>query len=236
MPEDARRALLTGLFDHAPLFPPASLPPDEALAEDRRARASEHAWLLGRLVWPASRLAELPQAEERALSVVLDAGGDDPRAEALELRWDGSSSPEFAGEAYVEGAPLDRVAGWGHRAKVRCGGERVPSVDDLAAFVRGCRGRGLVFKATAGLHHAYPTEGGEHGFLNLLAACVFGDEEAALTAPPGSFELDGRSFRWGGREAPPGQLADVRAGLFHSIGSCSFFEPIEELHALGVLG
>src|SRR5204862_1245063 len=50
MPDDARRALLTRFFDHAPMFPPASLPPAEALAEDRRARESEHAWMLGRLV------------------------------------------------------------------------------------------------------------------------------------------------------------------------------------------
>ena len=57
MPDDARRALLTRFFDHAPMFPPASLPPADALAEDRRARESEHAWMLGRLVWPAAKLA-----------------------------------------------------------------------------------------------------------------------------------------------------------------------------------
>jgi hypothetical protein len=51
---DARRALLTRLFDHAAMFPPASLPLDEALAEDDRARASEHAWLLGRFVSPSA--------------------------------------------------------------------------------------------------------------------------------------------------------------------------------------
>src|SRR5690349_1994776 len=59
MPDDARRALLTRFFDHAPMFPPASLAPSEALVEDRRARESEHAWMLGRLVWPAGQLSEL---------------------------------------------------------------------------------------------------------------------------------------------------------------------------------
>ena len=63
----------------------------------------------------------------------------------------------YAGEVYVEGVPLDEIAARGLRAKVRCGGERVPPVEELAAFVRGCRARRLVFKATAGLHHAYPT-------------------------------------------------------------------------------
>jgi hypothetical protein len=217
MPDDARRALLTRFFDHAPTFPPASLPPDEALAEDRSARQSEHAWLLGRLVWPAAQLSELPQDEARALAAV--DGNTERQDDAV----------------YLEGVPLDEVAGRGLRAKIRCGGERVPSVEELADFIRGCRVRGLVFKATAGLHHAYANEAGEHGFLNLLAAAVFGDEEEALRERPPAFALDASSFRWGDREAPPAKLADARASLFHSIGTCSFFEPVEELEGLGIL-
>ncbi len=217
MPDDARRALLTRFFDHAPMFPPASRPAAEALAEDRRARASEHAWMLGRLVWPVGRLDELPQDEGRALAVV-------------------ESGKELQDDAvYLEGVPLDEVTAQGLRAKIRCGGERVPTVEELAAFVRGCRSRGLVFKATAGLHHAYPTAEGEHGFLNLLAAAVFGDEEEALREQPHAFALDSRSFRWRDRETAPARLADVRGSLFHSIGSCSFFEPVEQLEGLGIL-
>jgi hypothetical protein len=217
MPDDARRALLTRFFDHAPTFPPARLPPAEALAEDRRARESQHAWLLGRLVWPAAQLSDLPQDEGRALAVV--DSGSERQDEAV----------------YLEGVPLDEVAARGLRAKVRCGGARVPSAEELADFIRGCRSRGLVFKATAGLHHAYPAESGEHGFLNLLAAAVFGDEEEALRELPHAFALDATSFRWRDREALPTQLADVRASLFHSIGTCSFFEPVEELEQLGML-
>jgi hypothetical protein len=217
MPDDARRALLSRFFDHAPMFPPASLPPDEALAEDRRARQSEHAWLLGRLVWPAAQLAELPQDEARALAAV--DGNTERHDDAV----------------YLEGVPLDDVAGRGLRAKIRCGGERVPTVEELADFIRGCRARGLVFKATAGLHRAYPTEAGEHGFLNLLAAAVFGEEEEALRERAPAFALDADSFRWRDQEAPPAKLADVRASLFHSIGTCSFFEPVEELEELGIL-
>lgn len=227
---DARRALLGRLIDHAPLFPPASMAVPEALGEDRRARRSAHAWLLGRFVCPAAKLAELGN-EERALAVVADAPVADPRVEAIETRTLG----RFAGEVYVEGVPLDEIARRGLRAKVRCGGERVPPVEELAAFVRGCRHRSLVFKATAGLHHAYPSDAGEHGFLNLLAAAVFGNEEEALRAPHGAFELDERSLRWEGREAGPEKLARVRETLLHSIGSCSFFEPVEELQALGIL-
>jgi hypothetical protein len=198
---DARRALLTGLFDHAAMFPPASLPLDEALAEDDRARASQHAWLLGRFVVPDGVVVD-----DRDLAIV------------------GAGRERQGDDVYVEG-----------ETKLRCGGARIPPVDEVAAFVRGCRERGLVFKATAGLHHAYPTDAGEHGFLNLLAAATFGDEEDALRAPRGSFELDERSFRWRSREAGPDELVRVRGTLFHSIGSCSFFEPVGELEELGIL-
>jgi hypothetical protein len=217
MPDDARRALLTRFFDHAPTFPPASLSSDEALAEDRRARESERAWALGRLVWPAGQLSELPQEEARALAVV--EAGSERQDDAV----------------YLEGVSLDEVAARGVRAKIRCGGERLPTVEELAGLIRGCRERGLVFKATAGLHHAYPTESGEHGFLNLLAAAVFADEEDALRERAPAFSLDATSFRWRDQEAAPARLVDVRSSLFHSIGTCSFFEPVEELVELGVL-
>jgi hypothetical protein len=194
---DARRALLTHLFDHAAMFPPASLPLDEALAEDDRARASEHAWLLGRFVVP-----EGVDVDDREIAVVGD--GRERQGDVV----------------YVEG-----------ETKIRCGGARVPSVEELAGFVRSAA---APFKATAGLHHAYPTGAGEHGFLNLLAAVVFGDEEEALRAPRGSFELDERSFRWHGREADASRCAEARR-RFRSIGSCSFFEPVGELEELGLL-
>ncbi len=212
MPDDARRALLAHLFDHAPMFPPARMELAAALEEDRRAQASPHAWLLGRFVVPAG--TEVPGRELAEVSPGEERQGD---------------------AVYLEGVPLDEVASRGVRAKVRCGGERVPAVEELAAFIRGCRERGIVFKATAGLHHAYPTAAGEHGFLNVLAAAVFGDEDDALREAQGAFELDAESFRWRDRAATPAQLADARHSLFHSIGSCSFFEPVGELEELGIL-
>ena len=212
MPDDARRALLSHLFDHAPMFPPARMELTAAIEEDRRAQASPHAWLLGRFVVPAG--TEVPGRELAEVGTGEERQGD---------------------AVYVEGASLDEVASRGVRAKIRCGGERVPSVDEVADFIRACRDRGIVFKATAGLHHAYPTTAGEHGFLNVLAGAVFGDEEDALREGPRAFELDKESFRWRDRAATPAQIADVRHSLFHSIGSCSFFEPVGELQALGLL-
>ena len=209
-----------------------------ALDEDRRARESHDSWLLARFVCPASKLLELGGVA-RSLTVVADEEVPyDPRIEAVEAH----EPVDFDGEVYVElplddtlEERLDDLARRGLRAKVRCGGASVPDIADLARFIRGCRGRDVVFKATGGLHHAYRTEAGEHGFLNVLAAAVFGDEEDALAAPEGSFELDASSFRWDRHEADATELRFVRGTLFHSIGSCSFFEPVDELRARGML-
>jgi len=241
---DARYALLERLIDHAPMFPPASLAPAAALEEDARAAASPHAFILARLVWPASALAEA-ESTERPISAVLDRPlPADARVDAVEVPpgADLAAVPAVA-EIYVE-TPLDdrleeRLDGLvehGLRAKVRCGGTVAPTAEELGRFVRACRERGLVFKATAGLHHAVRTSG-EHGFLNLLAAAVFeGDEDEVLAEiEVGALALDATSLRWRDRSAPADELARARQGLFHSIGSCSFFEPVDELESLGVL-
>jgi hypothetical protein len=243
--DDARRALLGRLLDHAPTFPPAALVPAAALAEDARALVSPHAFVLARLVWPASRFEELPPSE-RAISAVLDAPlPEGARVEAVEARFrEGLAElAVHAGEVYVE-VPIDDVLDerldvlvrHGLRAKVRCGGDDVPTNVELARFVRACAERDLVFKATAGLHHAVRANG-DHGFLNLLAAVVFsGDEEAALAeTDAAAFALDAHAFSWRGREATGAELERVRRERLHSIGSCSFFEPIEELEALGMV-
>jgi hypothetical protein len=228
---DARVALLERLIDHAPTFPPASLPPEAALAEDRRAQASQHAFVLGRLVWPASRLSELGD-EPRMLSVVADASvPEDPRIEAVEVPPGRDVPGTGRSRVYVEGGTV-REGAW---AKVRCGGAVTPSVGELARFIRTCRERGVPFKATAGLHHAVRS-GEEHGFLNLLAAVVFGNEDEALAEEDAAaFGLDAESFRWRDSEAGLEELAEARRERLHAIGSCSFFEPVGELEALGML-
>lgn len=248
--EDARVTLLSRLIDHAPLFPPASLPLPEAVEEDRRARESAASFMLGRFVCPASRLDELPDVG-RGVSLALDGAHrtgvwlkPDPVVESVETidREDLAPLSSLAPEVYVEVAldesleeRLDALASHGLRAKVRCGGPAVPDANDLARFVRMCGERELVFKATAGLHHAL-RRNGEHGFLNLLAAVVFGEEEAALVeSDRDAFALDAASFTWRGRKAGPGEIAHARRERFQSIGSCSFFEPLRELEALGVL-
>ena len=242
--DDARVTLLSQLIDHAPLFPPASLALSDAVAEDARARESRDAFMLARFVCPATRLGELRDVG-RGVSAVLDGplpSGSNVEAVEVRMGEELGTLADLAPEVYVEvllddglEERLDALAARGLRAKVRCGGASVPSTAELAAFVSGCRARSLVFKATAGLHHAVRTNG-EHGFVNLLAAVVFGDEENALAeTDPAVFGLDASAFSWRGRAVSADELAAARRDRLHSIGSCSFFEPVEELEALGVL-
>jgi hypothetical protein len=242
---DARRALLGSLIDHAPLYPPASLPLDEALAEDRRVREDDSAWLVNRFVVPASKLPDLA-GEPLRLSVVLDAAGlpaDDARIEAVEAPpgLDPEVLVDAAPEVYVELPPgddvfrIDQLAALGLRAKVRCGGQSIPRPAALAEFIWLCRRRAVPFKATAGLHHAVRT-GDEHGFLNLLAAAIFGDEQEALEDEDHeAFSLTTDEFGWRGRSATADEIARVRGELFVGFGSCSAQEPIDELTGLGLL-
>jgi hypothetical protein len=197
--------------------------------------------VLGRLVWPASRLSEL-DVRERALSVVLDAPFEpgDARVEAVEAQpgADLDALVDLAEEIYVEVSlddsleyRLAEVAAHGYRPKARCAGG--PAA--LPWFLVECHAQRLPYKLTGGLHHAVRARG-EHGFLNVLAAAVFGDEEDALAEDdPASFRLDEESFGWRERSARAAELADVRHGRLRSIGSCSFFEPVGELDALGML-
>jgi hypothetical protein len=231
---DARQILLQRLFDHAPMFPPARLPLPEALEDHRAARASPESWMLARFVAPASKLVELREGqspEGLSLSVVLDGEADLEGVEAVEVRVPDESAvrnfPELDAELYFE-LPLatdcckvvEAIRERGAFAKVRCGGGTVPSVPELAAFIRTCREAGVPFKATAGLHHPVRTNE-EHGFLNLLAAAASDDVEGMLESddPERLLSADPRRAR----EA------------LRSIGSCSFWEPLDDLKALGVL-
>ena len=239
--------MLERLIDHAALFPPASMSLEDALAEDRAARASPHAALIGRFVVPSDRLSDLPE-ERPALSVVLRNGDldlvrDAPGVEAVEQRLAGSrprpadliashrALEPLGVEAYYElvldddwrdsvPAAIGSIAALGARVKLRCGGELTPTAAQVALVIASCREARVPFKCTAGLHHAV-RRGEEHGFLNILAATAApaGRLEAVLAEEdPSELQLEG---------------AD--RALFVGFGSCSWREPVEDLVELGLL-
>jgi len=232
-------ALFARLIDHAPLFPPANLPLPEALEDHRRARGGPHGWIVRRFVAPASVLARL-DGEGLALSVVteFDLDPSDTRIEAVEVPPNGAVGA-VARETYFEvdvaAAPrmVEELARTGGRLKVRCG-PTVPALDALAATIRACKERSLPFKATAGLHHAVRRDG-RPGFVNLLAASVFDQEEAVLSEEDEeAFGIHGEAFRWRDQTASAAEVERARE-LFVAFGSCSFDEPVDDLLRLGLL-
>jgi hypothetical protein len=215
---------------------------------------------------------EMPWREAPGLSVVLDTPHFAPLElaaeagapiEAVEVRLpEPLPSPAFLAEAarrfswppYFELMLGERwrdtvpeavraLAEAGGRVKLRCGGETVPSVEQVALVVAACRDAGCVFKATAGLHHPI-RRGREHGFLNLLAAVSLAHAHGAGAAElepvlaeedPGAFSVAADGIAVHGRRADRAEIAAARERLFASIGSCSWREPVEDLRALGTL-
>ncbi len=164
-------------------------------------------------------------------------------------------------DIYVEVAPepdadrwLERVAARGLRAKVRTGGvtaEAFPSPQALAAFLAATVRHKVVFKATAGLHHAvrgryrltYEPKAARapmYGYLNVLLAVAalqagrpVADAEALLQHSDGAaLAFDDDAVRWGNDSFSLSMLRDTRARHLVSFGSCSFQEPVDEIDAL----
>jgi hypothetical protein len=245
---DARRALLERLIDHAALFPPASMSMEEALAEDRAARASDYAWMLDRFVCPASRLDEV-DGLAAPVSAVLDGPLSSPVA-AVEVPPMAVGDPaetlrrlhELSAEVYFElafddrwretvPAAIEAIAAAGGRVKLRCGGKVVPSVEQVALVLARCRDAGIVMKATAGLHHPL-RRAEEHGFLNLLCAALYADDGGDVVRELLEAEsLEALPLRQLSSE----QVRSTRRTLFKGFGSCSWREPVDDLRALGVL-
>jgi hypothetical protein len=240
--------LLARLIDYAGLFPPASLPMEQALANYRRYRDGEHGWMLGRFVVPAARAAEVPS--EVPVSVI---GVDEVKAETEEDVH--RIGKEAAGRVvYVEVADIDlieHISVHGLRAKIRTGGlttDAFPSSIDIARFMRKCAQWRVAFKATAGLHHPVRCErpltyeadaprGTMHGFVNVfMAAALLTRAEAILEDDDArGFAFDDDAASWRGHAVLTSDLAALRDGFAISFGSCSFEEPIDDLKELGWL-
>jgi hypothetical protein len=154
-------------------------------------------------------------------------------------------------------AYLDAIARAGVRAKMRTGGvtpAAFPTSAQIAGFLRGCAERNLAFKATAGLHHplrncyrltyaADAPQGEMFGFLNVFLAAAFAraglPEERLMDIiderDPSSLRFAHDGVRWRDEAIDVESLADARTSFAIAFGSCSFREPIDDLHQLGLL-
>ena len=246
----ALRALLLNAIDYAGAFPPASLPLAAAVTNYQQYQQSEHSWMLGRLVIGLAHMKDVPEALDGHLSVLTNA--DHSRASAIEARMVVATSKPTYCEVSLDG--LDEVCRIDSFAKIRTGGvtpESIPSLENVAQFINDCVRRKLPFKATAGLHHPIRSEqpltyrpdsprAPMHGFINLLLAAAFAWHGETQIEPilsetdTEAFRFDDRA-RWRDRSLRIEQVESARREFVHSFGSCSFTEPIAELHGLGWL-
>lgn len=148
------------------------------------------------------------------------------------------------------------VAKAGARAKIRTGGvtpAAFPPATDVVRFIRACLDAQVPFKATAGLHHPVRAEyrltyepnaatGMMFGYLNVFLASALmteglSDADAVRLLEerdPAAFEMADDSLAWRGHSLTADAAARARHDVALSFGSCSFREPVDELHALTV--
>jgi hypothetical protein len=252
------RVLLDSLIDYAGLFPPASLPVEEAVRKYDQYRNGEYAFALGRFVIPEAKTKEVPA--DFPLSVLAPGPDAIPTAHVVEVKADTAEEIDVIAQQmskqtiYVEVSDfdlLDILEHYGLRAKIRTGGvtaEAFPSPEKVATFIRACRQRKIPFKATAGLHHpircsrpftydADSPSGVMHGFVNVfLAAALPGSASQILREENArAFGFDDGGIWYRDLRVSTDELARVRQQYAISFGSCSFEEPIADLRELGWL-
>ena len=143
------------------------------------------------------------------------------------------------------------------RAKIRTGGvtaEAFPDRVQVVRFLAECAAHHVPFKATAGLHHPLRGDyrltydrGSAHarmfGFLNLFVAAILlrnGLSEADATLALDDHDLhafifDDHGVSWHGHRLNTSAIHTARTQFATAFGSCSFIEPMDDLHSMGLL-
>jgi hypothetical protein len=181
------RALLAGIVDFAGLFPPAGLSMEDAAAEYARWRREPQAWMLGRFVLPASRLADFARAADGLLP---DGGASAPwRLSALvgpEPRGDAARVVSFndahAGRAVVDAVEAKAATADEAREVLAAlpaelaAAVEVPLDADLPPLLAVLRDRGARAKARTGglVPDAIPDPAALARFVSACAAAGVG--------------------------------------------------------------
>ena len=160
-------------------------------------------------------------------------------------------SHEFAVDDHLE-LTMAALAAADAGAKLRCGGvtaDTVPAPEQVARFIVAARDAGVPVKFTAGLHHPVRHFSDDiqtemHGFLNLYVGGMLAhttgsgwQELAGIIADqsPDAFALTGVGVEWRGRLVRSEDAARLRENALLGQGSCSFAEPVADLHDMGWL-
>ena len=160
-------------------------------------------------------------------------------------------SHEFAVDDHLE-LTMAALAAADAGAKLRCGGvtaDAVPAPEQVARFIVAARDAGVPVKFTAGLHHPVRHFSDDiqtemHGFLNLYVGGMLAhttgsgwQELAGIIADqsPDAFALTGVGVEWRGRLVRSEDAARLRENALLGQGSCSFAEPVADLHDMGWL-
>jgi len=160
-------------------------------------------------------------------------------------------SHEFAVDDHLE-LTMAALAAADAGAKLRCGGvtaDAVPAPEQVARFIVAARDAGVPVKFTAGLHHPVRHFSDDiqtemHGFLNLYVGGMLAhttssewQELASIIADqsPDAFALTGVGVEWRGRLVRSEDAARLRENSLLGQGSCSFAEPVADLHDMGWL-
>jgi hypothetical protein len=195
------------------------------------------------------RVGQLEEIVEEASSR-LTAIAPDPILPFFEcdLLSDGLENMSAVVETIAAVIRNDRPAG----LKIRCGGAKasaIPSTAAVAAAVKTSRDKRIPLKATQGLHHPirhFDRHLGAkaHGFINLfvcgMVANAHQDSDDHLIKileeeDPSAFSFSEKTVAWHHLEADLQQISAARNAGITSFGSCSFTEPRDDLHELGLL-
>ncbi len=187
-------------------------------------------------------------AAEVALRDLDDLTGNAQRVVAAAEELDPDDVSVFVEVPFGPGwlGAVEVIEAAGLLGKIRTGGlepDAFPTADQLAQQLSGLIEADLPFKATAGLHRAWPNrvtdDSGQtlhqHGFVTLLMAIEALIDGAGTDAAVDLLQLDdpGRIYTaLQGWDEPA--AARVRR-RFRSFGCCGVTEPVDDLVALGLL-
>lgn len=136
--------------------------------------------------------------------------------------------------------------------KIRCGGvepHMFPSPEQMAYAINCAREYNVAIKCTAGLHHPIRHYNDSvstkmHGFINVFGGAMLAwahdltdDEliEILIEEDSEKFAFEDELFSWNDYSISTEKIVTLRETALISYGSCSFDEPREDLHNLGLI-